>query len=155
MPSVPAARIRSPLKGPKAYLYDPSSGFFHTLRNGTIIGRKNTAVAIQIADDDLISREHCKITYDGSFSIEDFFTVNPTRVNRRTLEPCRRMALAEGDVVRIGDQKLIFTRSKDTVPGANYAIGAGPASSFITGSWFILLLSAITVVAGVLSAHWT
>ncbi|MCI0339633.1 MAG: ATP-binding protein [Planctomycetales bacterium] len=93
----------------------------HDLKQRTIIGRSRQA-DILLADP-LVSREHALVLRKGTqYVLEDLGSANGVLVNG---SPVVREALAEGDVLGIGDAVLVFTREDiATEPGRVVEIAA-------------------------------
>jgi hypothetical protein len=84
------------------------------------IGREDTnALAI---DSPFVSSAHARVLRDGSsWVIEDLQSANGTRVNG---QPVVASALMNGDVIEVGDQRLIFVDRSEAAP----AQALGPRS---------------------------
>ncbi len=94
----------------------------HDLKARTVIGRSRQA-DILLADP-LVSREHAAIIRKGTqWVLEDLGSANGVTVNGG---PAVREALAEGDILGIGDAVLVFTREDiASEPGRVVEIPAG------------------------------
>ena len=85
------------------------------------IGRDVTnAVALESG---FVSKNHAILQYvDGGFVLEDLRSANGTRVNGVTIDEAA--AVAPGDELEIGDQKLLFVdRSQQEAPAASKGLG--------------------------------
>ena len=68
------------------------------------VGRDSTN-SVRLADS-LLSRRHCRVTREGAgFLLTDLESLNGTFVNGR---PVREHALAEGDLIDVGESRLVF-----------------------------------------------
>jgi anti-sigma regulatory factor (Ser/Thr protein kinase) len=77
----------------------------HELGDRTVIGRSKTADLLLV--DPSVSREHGVIVREGErWILEDLGSANGLQVNG---EQNKRHALAEGDIITMGDSVLIFT----------------------------------------------
>jgi len=93
----------------------------HELADRTVIGRSKTADLLLV--DPSVSREHAVIIREGErWIVEDLGSANGILVNG---EPAKRHALAEGDIIAMGDSVLIFTWGQVNVaPDARVNIDA-------------------------------
>jgi pSer/pThr/pTyr-binding forkhead associated (FHA) protein len=74
-----------------------------------VIGRHDSC-SIQLVDEE-ISRQHLEIRYDGDvqqYYATDMDSANGTTINGNRIN--RKVRLEEGDVIEIGNTRLIFTR---------------------------------------------
>jgi pSer/pThr/pTyr-binding forkhead associated (FHA) protein len=65
-----------------------------------------------ILDDDSISAEHARVKEErGQFVLYDLASTNGTYLNGSRIE---RSALVDGDVITLGDTKLVFKEVKSS-----------------------------------------
>jgi hypothetical protein len=97
-------------------LHGDASGQSYRLdREVTVLGR-DAACEIVLTSQD-ISKKHARITRkDGGYYIEDLRSTNGTRVGDRELTETRR--LEDGDLIQIGDFRLVFSGGGPTVLSA-------------------------------------
>ena len=101
----------------KYYLYDNTTREFTAIRDGFVCGREDSD--LRFADDDLISRRHCRFVIRGNdIYIEDLLSTNRTRVNTVPIIPNKRRRIQLHDVIELGSQRLILT-SQDRHQPAN------------------------------------
>ncbi len=84
--------------------------FCHPLGTQTHVLGRHEACSIQILDPE-VSRQHFQIRYEEEadrYLVSDMKSANGTIVNGRSVLEERE--LREGDVVEVGDTRLIFTR---------------------------------------------
>ena len=75
-----------------------------------LIGRSAES-DIALADDHRVSRSHCALNWDGArqtFALMDFGAVNGTYVNGETQRVVGRRELVPGDVLRLGNTRMVF-----------------------------------------------
>lgn len=81
--------------------------------------RPDAGRGVELADE-RVSREHARICLDGSAAfVEDLGSKNGTDLNGRPLRAGERYALADGDVLRVGDSFLVVRYEPRTVADAS------------------------------------
>ncbi len=55
-----------------------------------------------------VSRKHCKLVWQGAWTIEDLNSVNGTYLKGMRLAPGQRTPLNSGDALQIGKLQLMF-----------------------------------------------
>jgi len=80
------------------------------LEKGLMIGRKSDRADLVI-DDGHVSAQHVKLGRDqeGRFWVEDWESMNGTRLNGKRLERFVRVRIRDGDKLLLGDLSLTFT----------------------------------------------
>jgi serine/threonine protein kinase len=79
-------------------------------RRRVLIGRSFES-DVALADDHRASRSHCALNWDGerqTFVLMDFGAVNGTYVNGETQRVAGRRELVPGDMLRLGDTRMVF-----------------------------------------------
>ncbi len=94
----------------------------HPVKGSVIIGR-SADVGLPIPDGKL-SREHCKISFDGKFYVlQDLDSKNGTYLNNRRMKGA--IPLRSGDEIRVGNTVLKFELEfGDAVPPAEDSVDA-------------------------------
>jgi pSer/pThr/pTyr-binding forkhead associated (FHA) protein len=79
------------------------------IKDVTVIGR--SAQADVPLKDDNCSRQHCQVRkWAGKYMVEDLQSRNGTFVNGSKV--AKDLALADGDVIAIGDTTIVFSNAK-------------------------------------------
>ena len=79
--------------------------------SGFTIGKKRREVDYCIGDNTNISRNHAKfIVRDGVTYIADNKSTNGTFVNNSTVRPGDEIALSDGDMIMLADEKFRFNK---------------------------------------------
>ena len=87
------------------------AGRDYRLGTETTIGRDATSCDF-ILDDDSISAEHSRVKEEqGQFVLYDLGSTNGTYLNGSRIQ---RSALIDGDVILVGDTKLVFKEVRST-----------------------------------------
>ena len=84
-------------------------GDYYPLTDQTVVVGRDAKCPIQIVDDERISRVHLQINLDpaeGGFCAEDLKSANGVVVNNARING--RIRLGNGDLIIIGDTKLVF-----------------------------------------------
>ena len=93
----------------------PGSGDVFTLSPGGvyIVGREGADITLA---DDKVSRKHAEIGLygPGAYVLRDLASTNGTYLNGRRIS--EKHKLENGDLVRVGDTELLFTKLDDSVP---------------------------------------
>ena len=85
-------------------------GDIHRLRPGATIPVGRVATGGIVVQDDRCSRVHCEFyLQDQTWYLRDMGSRNGTRVNGEKIQVA--VAVKNGDIVRIGRTKLMFTRN--------------------------------------------
>ena len=101
-----------------AYLFNEADASFIPVQDGLVLGRNEGH--LRFASDPLVSRSHCRFRIiNQEFYVEDLASRNQTRVNRVALIPRQPRKILLNDVIRIGDQRLIFTSNPAGIPEGN------------------------------------
>lgn len=90
-------------------------GMYLPLGKGTKVVGRGENVPLQIADDPRISRHHVQVRYEPSkdaYIALDMTSANGTFVSGVKLD--NEVQLRDGDEIRIGDTKIIFTMTDPT-----------------------------------------
>ena len=86
-----------------------NEGDYYPLGKRTMVVGRDEAVPIQIVDE-LVSRKHLQIRFeagDARYQVLDMKSANGVFVNGRKIT--QESALQEGDIIQIGNSKLMFT----------------------------------------------
>jgi Nif-specific regulatory protein len=93
-------------------------GDIHRLRPGATISVGRVAADGIMVRDDRCSRIHCEFyLQDETWYLRDRGSRNGTRLNGEKIQVA--VPLKNGDIIRIGDTKLLFTRDLENVSDAD------------------------------------
>ena len=88
---------------------DQGVQFFPLDKDVVTIGRSREC-DVSFNEDINISRRHCQVRHlEGSYVLEDLKSKNGTYVNGA---PVQQWKLSDGDLISIGDQKLLYKLEK-------------------------------------------
>ncbi len=74
-----------------------------------IIGRQEGVADILITENASVGRQHAKlIKIDSSYAIKDLKSINGTYVNDKKVAPDQPIALMDGDVLKVSDERFTF-----------------------------------------------
>jgi hypothetical protein len=88
-----------------ALILDDGSNRYYELTEGSIVVGRGHDAQFRLPDTG-VSRRHLEITWDGRTArLADLGSTNGTTVNGNPVQTCQ---LADGDVVRVGQSRLVF-----------------------------------------------
>ncbi len=74
-----------------------------------IIGRQEGVADILITENTSVGRQHAKlIKIDSSYAVKDLKSINGTYVNDKKVAPDQPIALMDGDVLIVSDERFTF-----------------------------------------------
>ena len=78
-----------------------------------ILGSNENMCSIAFPGNKTIDKEHCKITFEsGRYYIEDLNSTSGTFVNNEKIEPKRKKMLCPADLIKIGNEELVYSIRK-------------------------------------------
>ena len=96
------------------FLFDIKQDRFIPVRDQMTLGR---AADISFPDDDLVSRQHVRISISGDAAfVEDMNSTNKTSVQKTALKPLEKIPLRVGELLEFGTQKFILTDQDQIKP---------------------------------------
>ena len=100
----PANQVSHPRLSASLTLDDGSNRYYQLTEGATVVGRGQDA-QFRLPDTG-VSRRHVEITWDGqTATLADLGSTNGTTVNGT---PVQSWQLVDGDVVRVGQSRLVF-----------------------------------------------
>lgn len=98
----------------------------HWLDGTCILGRDAAVCQVAQPTSTQVSRQHAKVTRQGSlWWVRDLGSVNGTLLNGLQVPSPMGGQLMEGDILRLGDWELVFTRAFPGLDGVRFAEAVG------------------------------